>query len=244
MHNTNDRAQVVITKNINQAKGIVNAACGVVLGWGDKDASIAAEAGEKDTTQKRPAYVDVRLTTGSGKDTEVKILPYDEKSVWVPFCRGVAVSGAYKVTQLPLMVAACMTVHRVQGVGFERVALWIPLRGFFAQGQGYTAVSRAKTLGGLFLVIPDEYLEDKDGAKEFLQESFQPPTDAIDATDEMRERAPATVSIATGQGREIAYATLWDSGEDYFPPSRWPVSSPWPERLPMPRGRYGFSVRI
>ena len=45
MHNTNDRAQVVITKNVNQAKGIVNAACGVVLGWGDKDASIAAEAG-------------------------------------------------------------------------------------------------------------------------------------------------------------------------------------------------------
>ena len=50
MHNTNDRAQVVITKNVNQAKGIVNAACGVVLGWGDTDASIAAEAGEKDTT--------------------------------------------------------------------------------------------------------------------------------------------------------------------------------------------------
>ncbi|CAN0453830.1 unnamed protein product, partial [Ascophyllum nodosum] len=28
------RNQVVITKNVNQAKGIVNAACGVVLGWG------------------------------------------------------------------------------------------------------------------------------------------------------------------------------------------------------------------
>ena len=82
--------------------------------------------------------------------------------------------------------------------------------------------------------------KDKDGAKEFLQESFQPPADAIEATNEMRERAPATVSIATGQGREIAYATLWDSGVDYFPPARWPVGSPWPERLPMPRGRYSI----
>ena len=40
---------------------------------------------------------------------------------------------------------------------------------------------------------------------------------------------------------EIAYATLWDSGVDYLPPARWPVGSPRPERLPMPRGRY--SVR-
>ena len=50
------------------------------------------------------------------------------------------------------MVEACMTVHRVRGVGFERVALWIPLRGFFAQGQGYAAVSRAQSLEGLFLL--------------------------------------------------------------------------------------------
>ena len=39
---------------------------------------------------------------------------------------------------------------------------------------------------------------------------------------------------------EIAYATLWDSGIDYLPPARWPVGSPWPERLPMPRGRYSI----
>ena len=60
----------------------------------------------------------------------------------------------------PFMVAACMTVHRVQGVRFERVAMWIPSRGFFAQGQGYTAVSRGKTLDGLFLVLPDKVSED------------------------------------------------------------------------------------
>ena len=39
---------------------------------------------------------------------------------------------------------------------------------------------------------------------------------------------------------EIAYATLWDSGADYLPPARWPVGSPRPERLPMPRGRYSI----
>ena len=39
---------------------------------------------------------------------------------------------------------------------------------------------------------------------------------------------------------EIAYDILWDSGVDYFPPARWPVGSPRPERLPMPRGRYSI----
>ena len=60
----------------------------------------------------------------------------------------------------------------------------------------------------------------------------------IPSTDKGRQRAPATVSLATGQGRESAYATLWDSGVDYFPPARWPVGSSWPKCLPMPRGRY------
>lgn len=204
----------------------------------DTPASTAAEAGETDPQQKRPAYVRVRLTTGSGTGTDVNILPYDERSVWVPYCRGPAISGAYKVTQLPFMVAACMTIHRVQGVGFQRVAVWIPLRGFFAQGQGYTAVSRAKTLAGLFLVIPDDCLEDREDAQEFLKDSFQPPADAIDALEEMRQRAPAIVGVLTeeGMGREVEYATLWDSRVTYLAPADWPQSSPWPSPLPMPEG--------
>ena len=44
------------------------------------------------------------------------------------FCRGVAVSGEYILKQWPFMVATCMTTRRVQGVGFERVAVWIPSR--------------------------------------------------------------------------------------------------------------------
>lgn len=63
-------------------------------------------------------------------------------------------------------VAACMTVHGVQGLSFERVAVWIPSIGFFVQGQGYIAVSKGKTLGGLFLVLPNGVLGDREEAKE------------------------------------------------------------------------------
>lgn len=93
-------------------------------------------------------YLSVHLTSGTGAGTDVPVMPFTEISVWVPASRGAAVSGAYETIQWPIMLAVCMTIHRVQGVGFGRVAIWIPSRGFFAEGQGYTAVSRAETPEG------------------------------------------------------------------------------------------------
>ena len=135
---------------------------------------------------QRPAWVEVELTTGKGKGSKVKLQPFEDKAVRVPFCNGVAVSGAYIVKQWPFMVAACMTIRRVQGVGFELVAVWIPSRGFFAQGQGYTAVSRGKTLGGLFIVLPDDVFRDRGDARGLIKEAFPPPIDAINALAKMR----------------------------------------------------------
>ena len=108
-------------------------------------------------------------------------------------------------------------MHRVPGVGFERVAVWILSRGFFAQGQGYTAVSRGKTLDGLFLVLPGDVLQDRELAREFLKEAFQPPIDAINALADMRQKAPATVTVNV-RGRGVAYATLWDERRSYNAP--------------------------
>ena len=193
--------------------------------WEDTPASLEAELGEIDVKHKRPAWVEVELTTGKGKDTTIKLQPFEEKSVWVPYCRGVAVSGAYIVKQWPFMVAACMTVHKVQGVGFERVAVWIPSRGFFAQGQEYTAVSRGKTLGGLFLVLPDEVLRDRASAKDFLKEAFQPPVDAIGALSHMRRKAAATVTVNV-RSRRVTYATLWGKRQIYYAPCEW--TGVWP----------------
>ena len=192
--------QLVLTKKVDHGRGIVNDTCGIFRGWEDTDASLDAQRGEKDLSCKRPAWVIIKLTAGKGKRTMAKVQPFQEQNVWVPSCRGPAVSGAYTVTQWPIMVliAACMTVRRVQGVGFERVALWIPLRGFFAQGQGYTAVSRAQSLKGLFLVVPDTVVRNREEAKTFLKDAFQPPIDAIKALDDMRARAPATVEVRHG----------------------------------------------
>ena len=123
------------------------------------------------------------------------------------------------------MVAACMTVDSVQGVGFERVTVWIPSRGFFTQGQGYTAVFRLKTLDGLFLVLPDEDFQDRASSKEFRKEAFQPPIDAVNAPSDMRRRAPAMVTVNV-RGRTVAYATLWDERQLY--PALSELTGMWP----------------
>ena len=216
---------MVITKNVDQNEEIVNATCGIVRRWEDTAASLKAELGEVDVNHKRPAWVEVELTIGKGKDTTVKVQPFEEKSVWVPYCRGVAVSGAYVVKQWPFMVAACTTVHRVQGGGFERVAVLIPYRGLFAKGQGYTAVCRGKILDGLFLVLPDEVLQDRASSNEFLKETFQSPIDTVNALSDMRRKAPATVTVNI-RGRTVAYATLWDERQLYNAPSEW--TGVWP----------------
>ena len=123
------------------------------------------------------------------------------------------------------MVAACMTIHRVQGIGFDRLTVCIPLRGFFAQGQGYTAVSRGKRLDSLFLVVPDDLLEDREETKQFLNDAFHPPMDAIQALSGMRARAPVIVTVSMGV-RDVQHATLWDSRRTYARPINWVVG--WP----------------
>ena len=60
------------------------------------------------------------------------------------------VAGTY--TQLPLMLAWGITIHKSQGKTFERLAIDLPRS--FAHGQTYVALSRAKSLSGIILKRP------------------------------------------------------------------------------------------
>jgi len=60
------------------------------------------------------------------------------------------VAGTY--TQLPLMLAWGITIHKSQGKTFDRLAIDLPRS--FAHGQTYVALSRATSLSGIILKRP------------------------------------------------------------------------------------------
>ena len=55
-----------------------------------------------------------------------------------------------KFEQFPVILGYALTVHKMQGKTFDKCIIDLG-RGAFAHGQTYVALSRCKTLDGIFL---------------------------------------------------------------------------------------------
>lgn len=112
-----------------------------------------------------PNEIMVRLADGSIQFIEPvtwenKIYTWDKATNTISF----EVQGTY--TQFPIRLAWAITIHKSQGLTFDKVIVDMG-RGAFAHGQLYVALSRCKTLNGITLktkltskdVIIDEAVE-------------------------------------------------------------------------------------
>jgi len=128
-------AQVMMTSN-DREKRFINGTVGRVE-------DISYENGSP--------VISVRLTNGKLVDVgpnswEMFKFNYSEKSRRIT----TEVAGTY--TQLPIILAWGITIHKSQGKTFERLAIDLPQS--FAHGQTYVALSRATSLSGIILKRP------------------------------------------------------------------------------------------
>ena len=88
-------------------------------------------------------------------------------------------------TQIPLMAAWAMTVHKSQGMTLSRVI--VDLRHSFEPGQDYVALSRAKTVEGLTVEgLPNREMAPDKQVIEFLEEKNLMPAIECDGPDDTR----------------------------------------------------------
>lgn len=113
-------AQVMLTKNLDVSRGLVNGARGVVVGF----------------------------ETGQHGHPKVKFLCGEEIALqperWVLKAPGGALLSR---RQLPLKLAWAISIHKSQGMSLDCVEL--SLSKVFESGQAYVALSRARSLQGL-----------------------------------------------------------------------------------------------
>lgn len=125
-------AQVMLVKNLDQTRGLINGARGVVKQFIDNLPEVEftiVRNGEK-------PYQVTQLMERAEFDITVGDLVYASRK------------------QLPLMLAWAITVHKSQGLTIRELDL--TFSGMFEYGQGYVALSRAVDLEGLRLRVFDE----------------------------------------------------------------------------------------
>eukprot|EP01114_Cavostelium_apophysatum_P006605 TRINITY_DN1799_c0_g1_i3.p1 TRINITY_DN1799_c0_g1~~TRINITY_DN1799_c0_g1_i3.p1 ORF type:complete len:540 (-),score=117.00 TRINITY_DN1799_c0_g1_i3:2-1621(-) len=117
--------QVVLLKNLDVSRGLVNGARGVVVGFSE----------EKSQEESLPI---VKFACG----VEKKI----KREIWKVSVNGKSVPVRQ---QVPLAYGWAMSIHKSQGMTLDQVA--IDLANVFEYGQAYVGLSRATSMSGLHL---------------------------------------------------------------------------------------------
>jgi ATP-dependent DNA helicase PIF1 len=136
-------SQVMMIKNTYQKEGIINGSLGIIRDF-----------------SARKNYPTVEFTNGKTitiSPEEWLIERFDEDKRMVVVDAG--------VTQIPLILAWAMTIHKSQGLTLDKISC--DLSDAFSPGQVYVALSRARSLEGVFIksINFEKIFADQDAVK-------------------------------------------------------------------------------
>jgi ATP-dependent DNA helicase PIF1 len=120
-------AVVMCTTNLNVEEGICNGSQGIVIDF--------VESPTRETATMLVPLV--RFSNGK----VMKIVPFHRQSEEYP---------CISVSQIPLCLAWALTIHKIQGATLQMASIDIG-KDIFEYGQTYVALSRIKSLDGLYL---------------------------------------------------------------------------------------------
>jgi len=120
-------AQVMMIKNTYQKEGISNGSLGVIREFSSKKSHPVVE------------FANGKILTIAPEEWVIE--KFDEEKKIMKSEAG--------VTQIPLILAWAMTIHKSQGLTLDKI--YCDLSDVFSPGQAYVALSRARSLSGVFI---------------------------------------------------------------------------------------------
>ena len=158
-------ARVMLTKNVDVTDGLANTAMGTITGFTPSPSA----SDHPDFSTYRPKYILVHFgeeRVDRRRRQKYKLLIPDEVSVPIAAIevpvrhKGVTA----KRTQFPLALAWGITIYKAQGKTVDELV--VSMNGNFRCGQLYTALSRVKTIDGLYILGEFEASKVKADSKE------------------------------------------------------------------------------
>lgn len=126
---------VMCTANIDVDRGICNGSQGVVVDFAESNT--ATSIGVEDVDKRYTIVPVVRFSNG----LTMRVTSHQRQSEEYP---------CIVIAQIPLCLAWALTIHKIQGATLDVAEIDIG-KAVFESGQSYVALSRVKTLDGLYL---------------------------------------------------------------------------------------------